>query len=138
MFEDRPSFHGVHQVALGSSDLARSIEFFRDRVGAEFIIDFDPPGLAFFRLGGVRLLIEQVDSPEPGSGALYLGVPDIFAAHEALCGRGVVFDSKPHLIHRDAAGHFGDAGTGEWMAFFRDPDGNTLALAARIPASEAP
>ena len=41
------------------------------------------------------------------------------------------------LIHRDDDGVFGPPGTEEWMALFRDPDGNALALASRIarPAS---
>jgi methylmalonyl-CoA/ethylmalonyl-CoA epimerase len=138
MSDEEFSIDGLHQIALGSSDLARSIEFYRDSVGAEILVEFGAAGLAFFRIGEVRLLLEQVDSVEPGSGALYLQVSDVFAAHDKLRARGVVFDSKPHLIHRDAAGHFGDAGSEEWMAFFRDPDGNTLALAARIPAHEAP
>ena len=36
--------------------------------------------------------------------------------------------AQPHVIHRDDA-----AGTEEWMAFFEDPDGNTLALMSRVP-----
>jgi hypothetical protein len=35
------------------------------------------------------------------------------------------------LIHKDDAGTFGAPGESEWMAFFRDPSGNMLALAAR-------
>jgi hypothetical protein len=35
------------------------------------------------------------------------------------------------LIFRDDQGMFGDAGEEEWMAFFSDPSGNTLALATR-------
>ena len=45
--------------------------------------------------------------------------------------RGVSFDSEPHLIHTDADGAFGAVGAQEWMAFFRDPDGNVLARAER-------
>jgi methylmalonyl-CoA/ethylmalonyl-CoA epimerase len=49
----------------------------------------------------------------------------------------VEFDSAPHLIYRDGDGTFGPVGGEEWMAFFKDPDGNVLALASRIPASTA-
>ena len=35
---------------------------------------------------------------------------------------------QPHVIHRDEA-----AGTEEWMTFFEDPDGNTMALMSRVP-----
>jgi hypothetical protein len=44
----------------------------------------------------------------------------------------VAFDSEPLRIHRDESGTFGPAGSEEWMAFFRDPDGNVLAIAARL------
>ena len=35
------------------------------------------------------------------------------------------------MIHRDDAGRFGKKGTEEWMAFFKDPSGNILALVSR-------
>ena len=40
----------IHQVSIPSSDIERSVEFYRDRLGAELIAQFDPPGLAFFNL----------------------------------------------------------------------------------------
>jgi hypothetical protein len=58
-------------------------------------------------------------------------VPDIDTAYESLRERDVSFDGPPHLVHRDDAGQFGDAGDEEWMAFFRDPDDNILALLER-------
>lgn len=121
----------LHQVALGSSNLSRSVAFYRDVLGLPLVARFESPDLAFFALGATRLLIEQAEAPEPGSAALYLEVDDLARSHEALASRGVVFDSPPHLIHRDDAGTFGAAGTEEWMAFFRDPDGNAIALTAR-------
>ena len=54
---------------------------------------------------------------------------------EELRARGVEIDSGPSVIHRDDAGLFGPAGAQEKMAFFRDPDGNVLALASQeMPA----
>jgi predicted enzyme related to lactoylglutathione lyase len=53
---------------------------------------------------------------------LYLRVADIAAAHENLRSRGVEFTNAPHMIHRHADG------TEEWMAFFKDPEGRTLAI----------
>ena len=58
-------------------------------------------------------------------------VDDIDAAYEELKSKGVDFLEGPHLIFRDDQGMFGDAGEEEWMAFFSDPSGNTLALATR-------
>ena len=65
---------------------------------------------------------------------LYLSVDGIDAAYDTLRARGVEFLGAPHLIHRDDAGQFGEAGEEEWMAFFNDPDGNTLALVERRSA----
>jgi hypothetical protein len=39
----------------------------------------------------------------------------------------VAFDGAPHLIYRH------DDGTEEWMVFFSDSEGNTLALMSRVP-----
>jgi catechol 2,3-dioxygenase-like lactoylglutathione lyase family enzyme len=65
------------------------------------------------------------------SATLYFRVDDIEAAFQALQARGVIFEGEPHLIHRDEDGVFDNPGTEEWMVFFKDPGGNTLALAAR-------
>jgi catechol 2,3-dioxygenase-like lactoylglutathione lyase family enzyme len=121
----------LRQIALPSANLPRSVEFYRDKLGLEFIAQYDPPGLAFFRLGRTRLLFEQSTVGRPGEAVLYFEVPDIDAAYTALKGKGLDFDSAPHLIYRDDQGTFGPAGEEEWMAFFKDPDGNVLALAAR-------
>ena len=125
---------GLRQVARHASDLDVAEAFFRDKVGLPFIARFDPPGLLFFDLGGVRLLLER-DPNLSGASVLYLDVDDIDAAYAELRSRGVEFDGEPHLIHRDDDGTFGPAGEEEWMAFFRDPDGGILALASRRPAA---
>lgn len=53
-------------------------------------------------------------------------MPDIHTATDALRAKGVVFQGEPHLIHRH------EDGTEEWMSFFSDPDGNTLALMSQV------
>jgi catechol 2,3-dioxygenase-like lactoylglutathione lyase family enzyme len=121
----------LQQVALPCADLARSVAFYRDLLGLRFIAQFDPPGLAFFALGELRLLLDRSDASKPGGSVLYFRVADIAAAHAELSTRGVAFDQPPHAIFADEAGTFGAAGETEWMAFFRDPDGNVLALASR-------
>ena len=86
-----------------------------------------PPGLLFFEFSGTRVLFERSNPPA----VLYFWVDDIDAAHSALAAKGVRFDAAPHLIHRDEKGTFGSPGSEEWMAFFRDPGGNTVAIATR-------
>lgn len=47
-----------------------------------------------------------------------------------------VVDTKPHLIHTDTDGSFGEIGWEEWMAFLRDSEGSLVGLASRhAPAS---
>ena len=121
----------LRQIALKAPDLDASVAFYRDVLGASFIARFDPPGLAFFDFEGVRLLLERNASP----GTLYFHVEDIDAGVAELSGRGVSVESGPAMIHRDEDGTFGPAGEEEWMAFFKDPGGNTLALATRKPPS---
>jgi catechol 2,3-dioxygenase-like lactoylglutathione lyase family enzyme len=125
----------LRQIALPSSDLSRSIRFYRDTLGATFVAEFTPPGLAFFQLGKTRLLLEHAPAARPSGAVLYFEVADINETYHGLKARGVTFDSPPHLIYRDDTGTFGAAGEEEWMAFFKDPDGNVLALASRVSAN---
>jgi len=121
------AIEAVGQVALRCHDLATSIAFYRDVLGLRYVTQFDPPGLAFFDVGGVRLLLERSAAPA----TLYYRVPDLFAFTDRLRGAGVVFDALPHLIHRDTDGVFGAAGTEDWIAFCKDPAGNVVALMER-------
>jgi catechol 2,3-dioxygenase-like lactoylglutathione lyase family enzyme len=120
----------LRQVAFSTRDLRRFVEFYRDVLGLELIAEF-PPGLAFFRLADTRLLVEQHDGAPSASAVLYFEVDEIDIAQAELERRGVSFTSQPHLIFRDDQGTFGVAGGEEWMTFFQDVDGNTLALAER-------
>ena len=118
----------LQQVALTATDLDASVDFYRDILGLKFITRFDPPGLAFFSLGGgIRLLLSATAS----QASLYFQCDDVDAAFKELKGRGVHFLQQPQLIQRDEAGDFGKKGSEEWMAFFNDPAGNLLALVER-------
>jgi len=121
----------VHQIAQHADDLGRAVAFYRDTLGLPFVATFDPPGLAFFDLGNVRLLLER----GPSSALLYLEVPDIQAARARLVAAGVEFVDEPHLIFRDDNGTFGPAGTEEWMTFFHDSEGNLVGLVERRAGS---
>jgi len=117
----------LHQVGGRATDLDADIRFYRDILGATFIAKYDPPGLVFFSFGDTRLLLEKGADPA----TLYLSVDDIDAAHAELVDKGVVFDQSPHLVFHDTEGTFGDKNVEEWMAFFKDLSGNSIALAAR-------
>jgi methylmalonyl-CoA/ethylmalonyl-CoA epimerase len=116
----------VGQVRIGVTDVDRAVAFYRDALGMSFLYAF--PGMAFFDLDGVRLmLVEPEDRAFGGQSVIYYRVADIGQAVATLEGRGVQFDDQPHVVHRDAAYDL-------WMAFFRDPDDNVLALMSEVPS----
>lgn len=117
----------LHQVAQHADDLDRAVAFYTDVLGCEPITCFDPPGLAFFRLGNTRLLLDKA-AP---SALIYLRVGDVRATTENLRAAGVTIDTEPHLIFSDADGQFGQPGWEEWMAFIKDSEGNLVGLASQ-------
>jgi len=117
----------LHQVAQHADDLDRAVAFYTDVLGCELISRFDPPGLAFLRLGGTRLMLDR----NVPSALIYFRVDDVRAAADKLRTAGVTIDTEPHLTHRDDDGVFGPPGWEEWMAFFRDSEGNLVGLASR-------
>ena len=118
----------LYQIAQTVGDLERAIAFYRDVLGIPYLRSFDPPGLAFFALGGgTRLLLEKGASPA----LLYLGVEDITAEHARLQAAGVHLEGEPHLIHTHDGTLDHPAGTEEWMCFLRDSEGNLVGLCER-------
>ena len=116
---------GIGQIMMPVEDLGRAIEFYRDALGLPFL--FQVPGMAFFDLEGIRLMLGE---GEEGAGAhlgsiLYYRVSDIEKAHESLAGRGVDFNQAPTRI-AEMEDH------DLWMAFFHDSEGNQLALMAEV------
>ena len=116
----------IGQIAVPVSDIERAIAFYRDTLGMRFLFQA-PPGLGFFACGGVRLMLDAPARAHAGQGGsvIYYKVSDIQAGFETLSGRGVVFEAKPHLIAKLPDHEL-------WMAFFRDPDGNLLALMSEV------
>ena len=114
------------QIGRHVADLERAKAWHRDVLGLELLYAF--PGMAFFRLGETRLYLQQADKAGADS-ILYFRVDDIHAAHRQLEGRGVAFLNAPHMIHRHADG------TEEWMAEFRDSEGQPMALMCQARAT---
>jgi methylmalonyl-CoA/ethylmalonyl-CoA epimerase len=112
------------QVAQRAEDLGRASAFYADLLGAAPRATYDPPGLVFFDLDGVRLMLEVNTT----AAMLYLSVPDLEGTIERVRSNGVPIDSEPHVIfsHEDAT--LGPAGTEEWQAFIRDSEGNLVGL----------
>jgi len=113
------------QVALHADDLGRAADFYTVLLGAAPIARFDEPGLLFFDLDGVRLLL---DRNAPAS-LLYLHVDNVHDALDRLDGLVDVV-SHPHVIFAHHDDKLGPAGHDEWQAFIIDSEGNTVGLVA--------
>jgi methylmalonyl-CoA/ethylmalonyl-CoA epimerase len=116
----------IGQIAVPVGDIDRAVAFYRDTLGMRFLFQA-PPGLGFFDCAGVRLMLDAPAKAQgaAGSSIIYYRVPDLQAAFETLSARGVAFEGKPHLIAKLPDHDL-------WMAFFRDPDGNLLALMSEV------
>lgn len=117
----------IAQVAQRVEDLDRAAEFYTTYLDGRLIARFDPPGLAFFDCGDVRLLLDR-GAP---SALLYFGVDDVRHKAAELRAAGVTIDTEPHVIFTDEDGTFGPPGEQEWMAFFRDSEANLVGLRSR-------
>jgi catechol 2,3-dioxygenase-like lactoylglutathione lyase family enzyme len=110
---------------LATVDGARARGFYEATLGLRVISD-DDFALAV-DAGGTMLRIQKVASfvPHPFT-ALGWQVPDVVAAVAALGAKGVAFQRYPGL-DQDAQGIW-RAPSGAQIAWFKDPDGNTLSL----------
>ena len=117
------------QVALRAEDLARATAFYTDLFGHGPSATYDPPGLVFFDLDGVRLQVEQ--GAEPAT--LYHQVADIDATFARLRDAGAEVVGEPHVIFSHADDTLGPAGTEEWQAAVRDSEGNLVGLVEQRP-----
>jgi catechol 2,3-dioxygenase-like lactoylglutathione lyase family enzyme len=125
MSDSAEGLREIGQIAVPVRDIERAIEFYRDVLRMRFLFQA-PPGLAFFDLSGVRLMLDAPAQAQAGnSSVIYYRVPDLEATVATLRTRGVEFEAEPHLIARLPDHEL-------WMAFFRDPDGNLLALMSEV------
>jgi predicted enzyme related to lactoylglutathione lyase len=125
MSSTRTRLGRIGQVSLSIRDVARAEGFYGETLGLPHVFTFGD--LAFFDADGTRLYLHRKDEAEwQASSVLYFLVDDIAAAQEDLAARGVHFTGAPHRIHTH------DDGTEEWMTFFADGEGNTLALMSRV------
>jgi methylmalonyl-CoA/ethylmalonyl-CoA epimerase len=122
--EQSVQLNDIGQIALTVRDLGRAKDFYQNTLGMRFL--FDAGTMAFFQCGTIRLMIGlSEESVSIGGTILYFRVSDIQKAHGALEGRGVAFVQPPHLVARMPDHEL-------WMAFLKDPEGNTLGLMSEV------
>ena len=117
---ESPAFT-LGQIAINCRDVARACAFYRDVL--ELPLLFEAGGMAFFRLGDVRLMLSLPSAPEldHAGSILYLRCDHIETRLATLRERGAVVRRDAQLTHRDARHEL-------WNAFFEDSEGNLLAL----------
>lgn len=112
----------IAQIALQVSDADRAERFYRETLGLPPLFRFGQ--LLFFDCGGVRLMLDGGHPSRPHgdrSVCVYFRVTAIENEAAQLMSRGAAFEREPHLVARMPDHEL-------WMAFFRDPDNNLLAL----------
>lgn len=115
----------IAQIAINAHDVDRATAFYRDVLGLPHL--FHAGQLSFFDCGGVRLMLDKPEKPEfdHPSSILYFQVGDIRAAHQRLSHAGAKFEDEPHVIAQMPSYDL-------WMSFFRDSEGNLLALMSEV------
>jgi catechol 2,3-dioxygenase-like lactoylglutathione lyase family enzyme len=122
------------------ADLARSIAWYRDVLGAELVGEYGGTSAVFRFVGGWLLLVTGGEptadkptvtmappsEPDRASAELILAVPDCRAAHAELTARGATFLADPVEY------------AWEIRAFFRDPDGHLYEISQRTNREAAP
>ena len=117
----------IAQLLIPVENFDQGVAFYRDVLGIPFLFSA-PPQMAFFNCGGVRLLVGVMPAGQKAQrgSAIYVQVADIHAVHAFLKGQGVQFGAEPHIVHRTPKSEL-------WLAEFKDPDGNQLALMSEVP-----
>jgi predicted enzyme related to lactoylglutathione lyase len=123
---EKSALSKIGQIAINAYDIDRATAFYRDVLALPHL--FRAGQLSFFNCGGVRLMLSPPEKPEfdHPSSILYFQVGDIHAAFHRLKLAGVKFEGEPHLIARMPTHEL-------WMNFFRDTEGNLLALMSEVP-----
>ena len=119
---------GTHHVAILTPNLARLRAFYTERLGLPVVGGFADYDIIFIVAGNTTIELEEQGPEErrggPGNGSgwhhLALEVEDVDAAYAELLEQGIPFDGPPQDFPPEAPSLR--------IAFFADPDGNTLEL----------
>lgn len=115
-----PLVTGTDFITLGTTDFAAAREFYEQVLGLPLSARWGDMPAGEFETGNLTIAVMQSDAFglefKPHSHPVELGVDDVAAARAELESRGVRFE-----------GDILDSGVCH-QAFFRDPDGNALAI----------
>ena len=109
----------ISAVTLAVKDMARAVEFYRDRVGMTLLYGGLAASFSSFRVGeGYLNLILEPDKEWRWWGRVIFYVDDVDALHHQLRDAGSTPDTEPR-----------DAPWGERYFHATDPDGHELSFA---------
>ena len=124
---------------LPAQDLERARAFYSEKLGLE-PAEERPGGLRYRVAGGEFAIFQSGGAPSGEHTQMGFEVEDIDAAVAELRQRGVVFEEYdfPGLTTvggiADIEGNYPSKGTGERGAWFRDSEGNLLAVGQPVRA----
>jgi len=122
---DVPSFLGVAQIGVVTTQPEKMIAFYRDDMG--FPVLFEAGAMTFLRAGATTLMIGAVDERIEGDVIVYFEPDDWSAAEAHLLARGVVFERPAQVVQRQGERE-------HVLRPFRDPEGRLLYLLGWRPA----
>ena len=112
----------ISAVTLAVRDMARSVDFYRDKVGLELLYGGESESFSSFRIGsGYLNLILVSDRDWSWWGRLILYVDDVDALYQRLVNFGLTPSTTPQ-----------DAPWGERYFHVNDPDSHELSFAKRL------
>ena len=114
-----PAGMKITLIALGVSDVQKSVAFYRDKAGFDLQNQFE--SIAFFSAGPVMLMLNgqlrRPGGPLAGAAEVVVAVDSVTASHRQLMDRGCSFINEPREVT-----------PGSWATTFTDPDGHWLTL----------
>ncbi len=120
-------FDGTLTCPVECSDMAKSINWYKDVLGFDLIYSLDDMGWCEMKspIENVTIGLGQVENPSPGAGGVTLtfGVLDIDKARAELEAKGVRFDGPTQTIPDMVK-----------LATFFDLDGNKLMFSQTLGA----
>ena len=107
-------------------DVPRAKDFYQNTLGLRLILE-EPPFALVFEANGIMLRLGMAKERPPAHGTV-LGwqVPEITATAKSLAQAGVSFERYGGM-DQDELGIW-TSPTGAKVAWFKDPDGNTLSV----------
>jgi catechol 2,3-dioxygenase-like lactoylglutathione lyase family enzyme len=112
---------------VATRDAERAKKFYRDTLGLTLVSDETPFALVFDAHGTMLRVTPVKELARAEYSVLGWQVPDIYAAVKALQKAGVHFE-RYEGVPQDELGVWTAPDSAARVAWFRDPDGNTLGI----------